>query len=50
MTKYWTPCGNAATGGKGIIPLTKKEALVWLEEHEETDVIEEYFKESIEEA
>lgn len=50
MTKYARPCGNMTSGGEDIIALTKDEALEWLEDHDETDAIEEYFASEIEEA
>ena len=50
MSKYARPCGDMTGGGSDIIPLTKGEALEWLENHDETDAIEKYFANEIEEA
>jgi hypothetical protein len=48
MTKYSKPCGNMTQGGKDIFVLTNEEAREWLEEHGETEALEEHF--AIEEA
>ncbi len=51
LSKYARSCGqNSTCGGSGIEPLGKKEAIQWLEDHEGTKAIEEYFKADIEEA
>ena len=50
MTKYAKTIGNMMCDGEGIEPLTEKEALVWLESHDETDAIERYFSDMIEDA
>ena len=50
MTKYARPCGNMTGGGSNIFPLTKAEALEWLESYGETDAIEKHFADIIEEA
>lgn len=45
MTKWSEPCGNnAVSGGSGIIPMNKAEALEWCEQHDiDADIIENYF-------
>lgn len=50
MTKYATHYDNMSGAGNGIFLLTKKEALNWLENNEETEKIEKYFSAEIEEA
>ena len=50
MTKYSEPCGDMTGGGDGIIVLSKREALAWLEENTNGDAIETYFADIIEEA
>lgn len=50
MTKYSRPCGNMTSGGSGIIPLSPDEARSWLENKEETDALEQYFSDSLEDA
>ncbi|KKL99695.1 hypothetical protein LCGC14_1811880 [marine sediment metagenome] len=50
MTKYSEPCGDMTGGGEGIIVLSKREALAWLEEYTNGDAIETYFADIIEEA
>ena len=51
MTKYSKPVGNMTSGSSdNIVPLTESEALEWLERHEETTAIEQYFEPQIEEA
>ncbi len=50
FSKYSESYGNSTGGGSDIIPLTKAEAFEWLEEKEETEVIEEYFSDMITEA
>lgn len=50
MTKYAESCGNMTGSGSGIIPLSAKEALQWLEDNEELDAIETYFSLSVEDA
>ena len=42
---------NASNGGNDITPVTKKEALAWLEVHNpDADALEEYFADLVEEA
>ena len=42
---------NASNGGNDITPVTKKEALAWLELHNpDADAIEEYFADAVEDA
>lgn len=51
MSQYSVPVGNNGMGGgEDIIPLTKQEAIEWLEKHGGEDALEEYFSEAIEEA
>lgn len=50
MTKYSAPCGDLRGAGERIVPLTPDEALDWLESRGETEVIEKYFADQIEEA
>ena len=50
MTKYSVPCGNMTGGGSDIIPLSKRDALIWMECHGKIEDIEEYFSDLIEEA
>lgn len=50
-TVYAVSCGqNSRCGSSGIKPVTKTEALKWLEAHHKTDAIEEYFTDQVEEA
>lgn len=50
-TKYFrfAPGGNKSSG-EDIIPLYPNEALMWLEKHEFTDELEEWFSDNIKEA
>jgi hypothetical protein len=51
LSKYSRPCGsNGSCGGDGLEPISAKEAMEWLEQHEFTDELEEHFAENIEEA
>ena len=50
MSGYAESCGNSTGSGSDITPLTEKEAMEWLEEHDGADAIEEYFADKIEEA
>lgn len=51
MTRYARSCGdNTTTGGEAITPLTPDEALQWLENEGETEAIEQYFSESVQDA
>ena len=51
FSHYSRSCGqNQWTGGSGIIPLSKEEALELLESWGEDEVIEEYFSAEIEDA
>lgn len=49
MTTHARQCGNEMGMGKSITLLTKKDAIVWLEEHNFTEELEEYFADEIEE-
>jgi hypothetical protein len=50
MSDYAESNGNSTSGGSRIWTLDKKDALKWLEEHDGTKAIEEFFKNEIEEA
>lgn len=50
LSKYSEPCGNMTSAGDKIVPISSKEALAWLEEHEEIDALEEYFSNEIQDA
>lgn len=52
MSKYAVDCGNGSTGGSSdnITPLTKEEAIEWLESHDGSEMIIELFPGEIEEA
>jgi hypothetical protein len=51
MSKYAKSCGNnSVCGGASITPITEKEVLAWLEEHDGSDVLESLFPDQIEEA
>ena len=50
MSAYSASYGNSRGSGSDIIPLTEKEALKWLEDHDGAEAIEEYFADEIEEA
>jgi hypothetical protein len=50
LSSYATPYGNSYGGGEGIRPITREEALEWLESHDGGDAIEEHFSDMIEEA
>ena len=43
MTKYAGHYGNMSGWGSSIIPLSKDDALAWLERNNEFDAIEKYF-------
>jgi len=49
MTKYSRPVGNMTDGGSDIFVLSKTEAIEWLERHGETEALEKYFADDIEE-
>lgn len=50
MTKYSRAVGDMTGGGEDIIPMSGEEALSWLESKNETEAIEKYFRETIEDA
>ena len=50
MTKYSHPVGNMTSGGSDIFPLSKIEALSWMECHGKIEDIEEYFSDLVEDA
>ncbi len=49
-TKYARRVSNGTCEGSGIIPLLEEEALAWLEENHETELIEELFSDQVVEA
>ena len=49
LTKYVRPCGDGTGGGSAIIPLSEDEAMACLERYEETEAIEKYFPDLVEE-
>ncbi len=51
MTKYARSCGsNSVCGGEGIRVLSEAEAVEWLENHDGTEALEQFFSDKIEEA
>jgi hypothetical protein len=53
LSKYSVSCGQNSWGGSdnNVTPLTKEEALRWLEDHDgDSSIIEELFSDMIEEA
>jgi hypothetical protein len=50
LTKYGKSSGNQTFGSSQIIPMSEQEAYRWLEEHGETEAIEEFFPDEFEEA
>ena len=50
LSKYAGVCGNANCEGRGIIPLTEEDALSWLEENKEVELIEKYFAHKLDDA
>lgn len=51
MTRWATPIGNnGRSGGSGIIPLDRDEALEWAERYLPSDVIEQHFAADIQDA
>jgi hypothetical protein len=50
MSKYSRPCGDMTGGGEGLEPITKSEALEWMEKYGDTETIEKYFSDVIEQA
>lgn len=49
-TEYSESYGNMSSEGSGIIVYSENEAMHWLEKREETEAIEKYFSDKIEEA
>jgi len=49
-TRYRTKCGDMFSSGINIIPLTKNEALEWMELIDQPIVMEKYFGDALEEA
>lgn len=41
---------NSRTGGEGLRPLSDEQAMAWLENNDETDALDQYFAEAIEDA
>lgn len=50
MSKYSQPVSGGSGGGSRIIPLTEDEAFEWLQDTGQTELLEEYFAERIEDA
>lgn len=51
LSRYGRPAyGGGTCGGKGIVPVSQEEALMWCEEHLEPSEFQEYFTDMIEEA
>tara|TARA_Y100001973_G_C5189012_1_gene329690 strand:+ start:1524 stop:1835 length:312 start_codon:yes stop_codon:yes gene_type:complete len=50
MSSYAQSVGNGQSGGEGIRPLSPEEAMAWLEKNDETDALDQYFAEAIEDA
>ena len=50
MSCYAVSNGNTTSGGSGIRPIEKEDVVQWLEEHDGTEAIEQYFANEIEEA
>ena len=51
MTKYARHVGNGhKSGGSKITPLTEKDAIEWLEQHDHTEILEAYFSDQIDDA
>ena len=51
MSKYAKSCGNNCVGwGEGIEPISEREAVEWLENHDGDEAIEQYFPSFVEEA
>ena len=50
MSKYAVSNGNTTSEGSDILPISKADAMRWLESYDETEAIEKYFQDNIEEA
>jgi hypothetical protein len=51
MSKYSRSCGsNTVCGGSGLEPISRKEAITWLEDHDGTEELEEHFGTVIQDA
>lgn len=50
MTSYARPAGDMRTGGRAIRPLSDEEARSWLESNRESEALEQYFADQIEDA
>lgn len=50
MSKYSVSEGNMHSSSSGIAPMTPDEAYYWLEKNDETEALETYFSDNIEEA
>lgn len=50
MTKYSERCGDAWGHGSDLEPISRTQAIEWLEEHGYTDILESEFSDQIEEA
>lgn len=50
LTKYATSHGNSRGSGEDITPMTREEAMAWLEQHDGVAALIEHFSDSIEDA
>jgi hypothetical protein len=50
MTRFARSAGNMSSGGDGLFPMTKQEALEWAEQYLDSETIEEHFGDAIEDA
>ncbi len=50
LSSYAVPCGGGTGGSEGIRPVSREEALEWLESHGGEEAIEEHFSDMVEEA
>jgi len=50
LSQYSIPNGNGSSGGEDIVVLTAEETYDWLEKYNQTEAIEEYFADNLEEA
>lgn len=51
LSEYSKPCeGNGSCGSSNTVPMTKEEAIEWLEERDYPNILMEHFPEAVEEA
>jgi hypothetical protein len=50
MTRFAEPCGNMTSGGSGIQPMSRENALAWAEQYLDPEDIEKHFSDVIEDA